>query len=195
MFDMELKRYEVLNELAERGGVVIFGGAEDTMLPIGELKQAFAIEEKIYNRSLSGLSVKDAQMFYDTCVAPLAPEILLLHIGENDIAFFRENTREFVQSYTQLITHIKSVNEECRIAIVSLRNYENDMIVKELNEQLKYIADSQRCEYADIENPRVWNPKSTMETISFVYSLGFVRPLKNKRPVYELVKILFTAVV
>ena len=195
MFDMELKRYEVLNELAERGGIVIFGATEDVKIPVGELKQAFAIEEKIYNRSMNGLSVVDAKTIYDACVAPIVPETLLLHIGENDIQSFKENAGEFVQRYTQFITHIKSVNETCRIAIVSLRNYENDDVAKELNLQLKYIADSQRCEFADIANPRVWNPKSTMETVSFVYSLGFVRPLKNKRPVYDLVKIFFTSVV
>jgi len=195
MFDMELKRYEVLNELAECGGIVIFGATEDVKIPIGELKQAFAIEEKIYNRSMNELSVVDAKTIYDTCVAPIVPETLLLHIGENDIQFFKENAGEFVQRYTQFITHIKSVNETCRIAIVSLRNYENNDVAKELNLQLKYIADSQRCEFADIANPRVWNPKSTMETVSFVYSLGFVRPLKNKRPVYDLVKILFMSVI
>lgn len=195
MFDMELKRYEVLNELAERGGIVIFGATEDVKIPVGELKQAFAIEEKIYNRSMNGLSVVDAKTIYDACVAPIVPETLLLHIGENDIQSFKENAGEFVQRYTQFITHIKSVNETCRIAIVSLRNYENDDVVKELNLQLKYIADSQRCEFADIANPRVWNPKSTMETVSFVYSLGFVRPLKNKRPVYDLVKIFFMSVI
>lgn len=195
MFDMELKRYEVLNELAECGGIVIFGAAEDVKIPIGELKQAFAIEENIYNRSMNGLSVVDAKTIYDACVAPIAPETLLLHIGENDIQSFKENAGEFVRRYTQFITHIKSVNETCRIVIVSLRNYENDDVVKELNLQLKYIADSQRCEFADIANPRVWNPKSTMETVSFVYSLGFVRSLKNERPVYNLVKILFMSVI
>ncbi len=195
MFDMELKRYEVLNELAERGGIVIMGSEEDTRIPVGELKQAFAIEEKIYNRSMKGLSVLDAQTVFDVCIAQIAPETILLHIGENDIQLFKEHAGEFVQQYMQFITHIKAVNKTCRIAIVSLRNYENDVIVKELNQQLKYIADSQRCEYADIANPRVWNPKSTMETVSFVYSLGFVCPLKNKRSVYDLVKIFFTSVV
>lgn len=195
MFDMELKRYEVLNELAERGGVVILGGTEDETIPVGELKQAFAIEEKIYNRSMKGLSVLDAQTVFDVCIAQIAPETLLLHIGEHDIQLFKENADEFIQKYSQLITHIKSVNKTCHIAIVSLRNYKNDGVIKALNQQLKYIADSQRCEYADIAAPRVWNPKSTMETVSFVYSLGFVHPLKNKRPVYDLVKILFTSAV
>lgn len=195
MFDMELKRYKVLNELAECGGIVILGGAEDTGIPVGELKQAFSIEEKVYNRSINGLSVKDAQSVYDAYVASLAPETLLLHIGEHDIQFFQEHAGEFVQTYTQLITHIKSVNKCSRIGIVSLRNYENDDVIKKLNQQLKHIADLQECEYADIAALRVWNPKSTMETVSFVYSLGFVRPLKIKRPMYDLVKILFTAVV
>jgi hypothetical protein len=35
------------------------------------------------------------------------------------------------------------------------------------------------------------NPKQTKEVVSFLYSIGFVRPLKQKRPVQDMAKILF----
>jgi len=37
----------------------------------------------------------------------------------------------------------------------------------------------------------VWNPKQTKEVVSFLYSIGFVRPLKQKRPLQDVAKILF----
>ena len=189
--DCEVRKYQKLNELAEQGGIVVFGGSEDLKIPLGELRQAFWVESKMYNRSIAGLSVKDALSVYDECVAPIAPETVLIHIGEADRKFFEEHPSEFDNKYRELLSHIKSQNKKCRIAVISLRNYESNPQIEEINKHLKYIADFEKCEYGNIANKKVWNPKSTMNAVSFVYDIGFIRPLKNKRPLYDLVKILF----
>lgn len=189
--EKEIRKYQKLNELADQNGIVIFGCGEDVNIPLGELRQAFAVEQKMYNRSIEGLSVKDAVHAYKECVEPLAPETVILHIGEFDLSFFVENPSEFDNKYRELITYIKSQNKKCRIAVVSMKNYDNDALIAELNKHLKYIADSEQCEYGNIESKKVWNPQSTMGTVSFVYSIGFVHPLKNKRPLYDLMKMLF----
>lgn len=191
MKETELKKYVKLNELADQEGIVIFGNGEDKQIPICELRQAFAIESKIYNRSFKDISVKDAVHLYEQGVSSLFPETVLLHIGEADMDFFRENASAFDQKYRELIGFIKKQNKDCRIAVISLKNYDNDAQIGEMNRHLKYIADSEGCEYGDIAEKKVWNPKTTMDVSSFVYSVGFVRPLKNKRPLYDLVKILF----
>lgn len=186
-----VKRYKALNELAENDGIVVFGGEEDLSIPLGELKQAFAIEPKMYNRSFAGLSVTDAAAAYDECVTPLVPEAVLVHIGDSDLKMFEESPTEFDRKYRELIAHIKLHNKKCRIAVVSLKNYDNDPEISKINTHLKYIADSEHCEYGDIASKKVWNPKSAMDAISFVYAMGFVRPIKNKRSLYDLVNILF----
>lgn len=189
--DCEVRKYQKLNELAEQGGIVVFGGSEDLKIPLGELRQAFSVESKMYNRSIAGLSIKDALSVYDECVAPIAPETVLIHIGEADRKFFEDHPSEFDNKYRELLSHIKSQNKKCRIAVISLRNYESNPQIEEINKHLKYIADFEKCEYGNIANKKVWNPKSTMNAVSFVYDIGFIRPLKNKRPLYDLVKILF----
>ena len=191
MREAEIKNYAKLNELAEQGGIVIFGCNEDKDIPTGEIRQAFAVESKIYNRSFESISVKDALSVYKETVAALSPETVLLHIGETDMDFFAENSAEFDNKYRELIGYIKSQNKKCRIAIISLRNHDSDPQIEEINKHLKYIADSEQCEYGDISARKVWNPKASMDAASFVYSIGFVRPLKNKRPLYDLVKMLF----
>ena len=191
MREAEIKNYTKLNELAEKGGIVIFGCGVDKDIPTCEIRQAFAVESKIYNRSFESVSVNGALSIYKETVAALSPETVLLHIGETDIEFFAENSAEFDNKYRELIGYIKSQNKKCRIAIVSLRNYDSDPQIGELNKHLKYIADSEKCEYGDISAKMVWNPKASMEVASFVYSIGFVHPLKNKRPLYDLVKMLF----
>lgn len=191
MNQKEITKYSKLNELSKPDGTVIFGGNDDQTIPLCELKQAFSLDFELYNRSFRNLSIKNSIAYYDTCIASLVPETILLHIGENDLENFTKNSADFDQKYRNLISHIKSQAPKCRIAIISQKNPENDAVIAKMNQHLKYIADSEQCEFGDISNKRVWNPKETMDVISFVYSMGFVRPLKNRRPIYDLVKILF----
>ena len=191
MMKNELLKYKALNELAEKNGLVVFGGSEDISVPLGELKQAFDIDSKMYNRSISGLSIMDAIPAYDDCVAPLAPETVFIHIGSADLTSFAENPSVFDQKYRALIAHIRNENKRCRIVVISLKNYENNDAITEMNKHLEYIADSEKCEYGNIAAKRVWNPRSSMETASFLHNMGIMRPRATRRPVYDLVRMIF----
>ena len=48
----------MLNKLADLNGTVIFGGTEDREIPLCELKQAFELDSKLYNRSIAELSIE-----------------------------------------------------------------------------------------------------------------------------------------
>ena len=191
MKDHKNKIYQTLNELAEKDGIVIFGGTADKDIPLCELKQAFRLNEKLYNRSFSGLSVTDAVSTYDTFIAPLKPAYVLLHLGEHDVTTFATGSAAFDEAYRCLIQHIKESVPTCTIEVITQKNPENNPVITHLNKHLKYIAESENCEYGDIASRRVWNPKNTKDAVEFVYSIGFVRSLKNKRSMYDLVKILF----
>ena len=191
MFDAQIAKYRSLNQLAEADGTVIFGGSSDTNIPLGELKQAFALNDSIYNRSFSQLSVADAAKVYGECVAELCPDTVLLHIGETDVSDFAGNESAFEEAYRDLIGTIREKNKNCRIVIVSLKNYDNNATVANINKLLCEIANTEKCEFEDISAKRKWNVKESSETASFIYDLGFDRPLNIKRPIYNLVRILF----
>ena len=191
MREAEIKKYTKLNELAEQGGIVVFGCGEDVNIPVGEVRQAFSVDAKMYNRSFKNLSITEAEAMYEMCIAPISPETVLIHIGEDDLSLFKKDATEFDATYRNLIAFIKKQNKKCRIAVVSMREHDNHPIIEEMNKHLKSIADSEQCEYGDIASKKVWNPKSAMDAASFVYSIGFVRPLRCKRPLYDLVKMLF----
>ena len=191
MFDAQIAKYRSLNQLAEADGTVIFGTSSDTNIPLGELKQAFALNDSIYNRSFSQLSVADAAKVYGECVAELCPDTVLLHIGETDVSDFAGNESAFEEAYRDLIGTVREKNKNCRIAIVSLKNYDNNATVANINKLLCEIANTEKCEFEDISAKREWNVKESSETASFIYDIGFVRPLNIKRPIYNLVRILF----
>lgn len=191
MFDNEIKKYQALNELAQCDGIAIMGSEDDLNIPLCELCRAFSIESELYNRSVTGLDVNNAEKIYDTCVRPIMPECIFLHIGKNDIEYFTSSPSEFDEKYRSLIRHIRKSDKKCRIVIVSMKNYDDDASILEMNKHLKYIALQEHCEYGDIAARRLWNPVGIRETISFIHSMGFVSSLKNRRPTYDLIKILF----
>ena len=191
MKETEILKYQKLNELAQTGGIVILGGSEDLNIPLCEIRQAFEMEENLYNRSFMDFSVTDSVVAYDACVSALKPETILLHVGQMDLDMLQQNAAEFDSQYRALINHIRAQNKHCRIAIVSLRNYENDPVIANMNTHLKYIADMEHCEYGDIASRRVWNPKATLDAANFVRNIGFMRSLKVERSIFDLTKMLF----
>lgn len=189
MREQEIKNYKMLNKLADQNGIVIFGGAEDVSIPLCELRQAFGIKENCYNRSFENLTISEACNLYAECISKLCPETILLHI--EDVDSFKSSADRFTDNCRKLIAQIRNDNKKCRICIISVKNYGSNSEITELNKKLKYIADSEKCEFCDISEKRLWNPKQTKDVVSFVYNIGFVHPLKNKRPLYDLVKMLF----
>ena len=183
--------FKALNEIAELGGVVIFGGSDAHNIPLCELKQAFSLKENYYNRSIENLSIADANEIYKTYISELKPDTVLLNIGEADVKAFADSPDEFTSNYRELISQIRKDNKKCRIAVISLKNYDNNDDIAQLNKHLKYIADSEKCEFCDISTKRVWNPKQKKDVVSFVYDIGFERPLNIKRPLNDLVSMLF----
>ena len=186
--EKQIKLYQSLNALANAGGCVIFGGAEDRTIPLGELKETFELQGSYYNRSFDDLRISNAIDLFDRCVAPLAPGDVYLHIGQNDLA---DDAAVFAQKYTELVQHIRSTDKKCGIVIVGLKNSDKDPTIEQFNKHLELIAQNERCDFCDIAKQQVWNPKQTKEVVSFLYSIGFVRPLKQKRPIQDMAKILF----
>ena len=112
-------------------------------------------------------------------------------MGETDGSDFAGNESAFEEAYRDLIGTVREKNKNCRIVIVSLKNYDNNATVTNINKLLCEIANTERCEFEDISAKREWNVKESSETASFIYDLGFDRPLNIKRPIYNLVRILF----
>ena len=191
MYQKLTQKYNVLNQLAEADGTVIFGTGKDVEIPLGELKQAFAIKDCIYNRSFPNLSIMDASRYYRECVSELFPNTVLLHIGEADAVAFSGNEDAFDKAYVELIDTIRSNNKDCRIVIVSQKNHTNDAMVSDMNCLLRDIAADEKCEFEDISAKCSWDIKECSKTSSFLYEIGFDRPLHIKRPIYNLVRILF----
>lgn len=179
--EKEIKNYQRLNAIATTGGVVIFGENADKDIPVAELKESFNLEYSAYNRSFTDLNLENAIELYDSCVKELLPDTVMIHIGSN--SDYWENIADFEQKYIQLINHIKGLNKNVRVVVVSVED-------EETNRHLRNIADSTRTEYQSILHSSLWNPQSIKSVNSFVQSMGIFGS-KRKASAYDLAKIFF----
>lgn len=186
-----IEKYKELNKLAEQNGIVIFGGCKDRDIAMCELKQAFFPDAVFYNRSIDGISIENAAELYSLCVAPLMPDTVLLHIGAEDLQLCSDSPAEFEAKYRELIRQIRKNNKYCDIAIINFQNTDHSYDIEGLNKKLKYIADSEHCDYCDISAGCTRSSAQAKKEISFICNLGFVQTLQRKHPIYDMAEILF----
>lgn len=173
---------------SEKNAVIVFGGSLDNSIPVSKLADAFAFNFQILNKSFSELSVKNAKELFCSCIQPLHPEGILIHLGEKDMNLFKANSSEFDSAYLKLIETIKACNPKCRIALISLYNEAASPLVEEMNRHIKAIADSEKCDFINVENARLWNPAASKAAIRFAQNMG----LKVRKPLRDVAEILYS---
>lgn len=189
IYEMEENmNYEELNNIAQKNAVILFGGAMDKKIPVAELAQSFEFDFKIYNRSEELLSVKNAKDIYSKNIQPLEPEAILIHIGETDQNLFKNSSVDFDNYYMSMLETIKNTNKNCRVALISVRNENEDRLITEMNRHIKAIADSEQCDFISLDNVKLWNPRATKASVDFAYSMG----LKSKKPLRNIAEILYS---
>lgn len=170
--------------------VVLLGGSLDKEIPVAEVAQSFNFNFKMYNRSKYGLSLKDARKTYLESVEPMNPEAVIIHLGKEDVEMFKNNSADFDVKYLELLSSIKHQNKDRRIALVSLE--EESKVEVEMNRHIKAIAESEKCEFVNMDRAKLWDTEKTKEVTAFMYELGFDSQLKVKKPLGDISKVLYS---
>lgn len=170
--------------------VVLLGGSLDKEIPVAEIAQSFNFNFKMYNRSKYGLSLKDAKKTYLESVEPMNPEAVIIHLGKEDVEMFKNNSADFDVKYLELLSSIKQQNKDRRIALVSLE--EESKAEVEMNRHIKAIAESEKCEFVNMDRAKLWDTEKTKEVTAFMYELGFDSQLKVKKPLGDISKVLYS---
>ena len=170
--------------------VVLLGGSLDKEIPVAEVAQSFNFNFKMYNRSKYGLSLKDAKKTYLESVEPMNPEAVIIHLGKEDVEMFKNNSADFDVKYLELLSSIKHQNKDRRIALVSLE--EESKVKVEMNRHIKAIAESEKCEFVNMDRAKLWDTEKTKEVTAFMYELGFDSQLKVKKPLGDISKVLYS---
>ena len=172
----------------KKNGVILLGTNLDEAIPVTQLAGEYNFNFEIYNKSYNKLTVSGAREYFEKNIAPLAPEGILIHVGENDAALIKSNPSAFDAYYQELIASIKECNKACRIALVSVDNPNNDKNLDVMNAHIKAIAQTQNASYINLENAKLWHPESTKAACNFAYSMG----LKTRKPLNDVAEILYS---
>lgn len=139
----EVKRYDGLNEFANKHSVVVLGSTFMSNIPMSELKQSFGIHSDIYNRSLTDLRIDEATDVLKNIMDTLSPKKVVLHLGEIELRDSEANISVLIYQMKELIDIIKNSDKHCKIVLVSEANNEFDTKLEEL-------AKNTKCQFADI---------------------------------------------
>ena len=172
----------------EKNAVILLGNGLDTKIPVQSLGKEFKFNFKIYNKSCEKLSFENVNEYFSQTIAPLAPEGIMIHLGENDINLCVNNSELFDTNYMNLIKQIKDCNKKCRIALISVANPQNNKTFALVNRHIKAIADSEKCSYVNLDNAHLWNPAATKAAVEFAHSMG----LNTRKPLNDVAEILYS---
>lgn len=171
-----------------KNGVILLGGSLDLKIPVANLSEEFSFNFDIYNKSAENLSISASLEYFKNNIAQMLPEGMLIHLGEEDISLFQEDSAAFDNYYLTLIDEIKAVNKNCRIALISVNNPEKNKPISLMNAHISAIAQTEKAVYINLENAKLWNPEATKAASDFAYTMG----LRIRKPLKDVAEILFS---
>lgn len=144
--DDEMETYRELNSITEAGGVVLFGSNTFASLPVGELVQAFRINEPIYNRSIKNVRIDHIESYLKVCLYDLNPRKIFVNMGEIDILDEHVDVDNFIAKYEWLLYMIHT-RTKASIYIVPIVS--DCQAAFKINQRLKTLAAQTGCKYID----------------------------------------------
>ena len=107
--------FHAINELALKGEIVIFGSTYLAEFPFYELVNRACLENAVYNRSIAGITLKEAAEVMTECVLELQPRTVVLHLGEED-----EDTEENAALYEKMVIKLRAALPSARLLLVTV---------------------------------------------------------------------------
>ena len=184
----ELINPKAQNGREEKNAVILFGNGLDKKIPVASLGKEFKFNFEIYNKSVEKLSCENAGQYFSQNIAPLSPEGIMIHLGENDINLCVNNSALFDANYLNLIKQIKQCNKKCRIALITVANPQDNKVISQVNRRIKAIADAEKCSFVNLDNAHLWNPAASKAAIEFAHSMG----LNTRKPLNDVAEILYS---
>lgn len=159
--------YQTLNQVAEAAGVVLFGSTTAANLPLNELLQDFGVSCTVYNRSVEGLTIEQAESYIQPCITPLMPKMILLHFGEEELTAGTQSVDSIIEAYRWLLYQLHTAMPDSRLVLISVNKQLPQATA--YNRALQELAKEYGCQYAEAPTGEV----------SEAYELQFFQTLRG----------------
>ncbi len=171
-----------------KNAVILFGGSLDKNIPVADLSREYNFNFDIYNKSCENITLPAALEYFKKNIAKMIPEGIIIHLGENDISLFQNDSAAFDNYYLTLLDEIKAVNKDCRIALISINNPAGNKNLALMNAHINAIAQTEKAVFINLENAKLWNPEAAKAANEFAYAMG----LKIRKPLRDVAEIFYS---
>lgn len=137
-----------INDISMKGEIVVFGSTYMSSFPLYELINKCRFENAVYNRSIAGLTLKEALDIVNECVINIHPCKIFLSLGEED-----ENDPNAIKEYELLVSKLRSHLPETNIYLIGLTG--NGAYVEGFNKSIMSLCDGKKIKYIDLINKQV----------------------------------------
>ncbi|MGN0165770.1 MAG: SGNH/GDSL hydrolase family protein [Lachnospiraceae bacterium] len=141
--------YTYLNNFAQKRGIVLLGSTFAYDFPLNELIQNYSVSKKIYNRSIPGLKIKEAEQYFEDCILALQPAKMIINLGDEDINS-DVSIPELIEEYRWLLYKVHTLLPNTVLIITSIDTTSDNAVA--FNHQLKKLARELGCEFLTIQN-------------------------------------------
>lgn len=114
-----VKKHQELNRYAQKGQIVFAGSSLMEDFPIAEMAQNLPGRPIVYNRGIGGDTLDGFDARLDSAVLDLAPRLLFINIGTNDISAQNYEREAMLAKYRALLRRIRAALPETRIVVMS----------------------------------------------------------------------------
>lgn len=133
---------KMINDLSMKGEIVVFGSTYMAHFPLYELVNRCTFENAVYNRSIEGLTLKEASEIVNDCVISISPRKIFLALGEED-----ESDPDAIVRYSSLVSDIRTSLPESYIYLIGLTG--SGEFAKKFNQNIKSLCDNKKIKYID----------------------------------------------
>lgn len=99
-------RYRQLNQTAQKGQIVFAGSSLMEMFPIEQFVAEDNLPVVVYNRGIGGFVTDELLTNLAVCVLDLAPRMLFLNIGTNDLSDTSRTMAQIMGTYRAILEKV-----------------------------------------------------------------------------------------
>ncbi len=164
--DGKVRRYEELNEIAQKGQIVFAGSSLMEQFPVYEMLLNRRLPFTIYNRGIGGFTTQELLDNLKACVLDLEPGAVFLNIGTNDMNGNDYVLSEFLERYERIISEIRKKLPEVKLFLLAFYpvnqeaapdpnireafRYRTNERIQEANREIRKMAQQYHAEYLDL---------------------------------------------
>ncbi|MGN1345530.1 MAG: SGNH/GDSL hydrolase family protein [Eubacteriales bacterium] len=81
----KINMFRTFNDITLKNEIVVYGSTYTAEFPFYELSKKYLLNNAIYNRSIRGLTLADAEEYLTDCVLNIRPSKIFLALGDCDL--------------------------------------------------------------------------------------------------------------